>query len=460
MVSICEGCYQKQRKINELEEEVLSLKARLRYQERTAKEGLFKSSTPSSRKPTKANSSPENCSKQGGAKVGHKGNGRKSLSSHQADREAYLDVDERCPDCGKLMERIGCKDRSVIDYLRGESEKILYKLQMRKCSHCRKVYTAKAKGVFANNAFGNGLLSHIAIEHYLNGRTLGQLESPLGIGYGSLVKSMHTLAERLKDVPERLKDDYRKSPVKHADETSWRNDGQNGYAWGFFTDKISLFRLRKTRSAKVPAEVFGDKSLPGVLIVDRYNGYNKVPCAIQYCYAHLLRNLKDIEKDFPDNAEIKSFVQSLAPLLANAMSLRGLNLKPKAFKRQASLLKQKIVKIVHAEARHPAVQTFQSIFREHEDRMYPWADDPNIPAENNLSERQLRPLVIARKISFGSQSDRGARTREILMTVLNTLKKRCRDIGEVYDRFKSVLDALAEESRRDAYRLLFEPDTS
>ena len=124
------------------------------------------------------------------------------------------------------------------------------------------------------------------------------------------------------------------------------------------------------------------------------------------------------------------------------------------------MLKQKIVKIVHAEARHPAVQTFQSIFREHEDRMYHWADDPKIPAENNLSERQLRPLVIARKISFGSQSDRGARTREILMTVLNTLKKRCRDIGEVYDRFKSVLDALAEESRRDAYRLLFEPDTS
>ena len=187
MVSICEGCDQKQRKINALEEEVLSLKARLRYQEWTAKEGLFKSSTPSSNKPTKANSSPENCSKQGGAKVGHKGNGRKSLSSHQADREAYLDVGERCPD---------------------------------------------------------------------------------------------------------------------------------------------------------------------------------------------------------------------------------------------------------------------------------WADDPKIPAENNLSERQLRPLVIARKISFGSQSDRGARTREILMTVLNTLKKRCSDIGEVYDRFKSVLDALSEESRRDAYRLLFEPDTS
>lgn len=39
-----------------------------------------------------------------------------------------------------------------------------------------------------------------------------------------------------------------------------------------------------------------------------------------------------------------------------------------------------------------------------------------MPAENNLAERELRPLVIARKVSFGSQSDAGARTREILMT--------------------------------------------
>jgi len=46
-----------------------------------------------------------------------------------------------------------------------------------------------------------------------------------------------------------------------------------------------------------------------------------------------------------------------------------------------------------------------------------------VPADNNRAERELRPLVIARKVSFGSQSDAGAQTREILMTVLHTLKK-------------------------------------
>jgi transposase len=56
----------------------------------------------------------------------------------------------------------------------------------------------------------------------------------------------------LKDVPNALIEAYRNSPVKHADETGWRTDGNNGYAWLFCTPEISIFRIRKTRSASVP----------------------------------------------------------------------------------------------------------------------------------------------------------------------------------------------------------------
>lgn len=59
----------------------------------------------------------------------------------------------------------------------------------------------------------------MAVEHYLFGRTLGQLESQLGIGYGSLIQAMHGVAKILESVPERLVEEYRQSPVKHADET-------------------------------------------------------------------------------------------------------------------------------------------------------------------------------------------------------------------------------------------------
>jgi len=191
--------------------------------------------------------------------------------------------------------------------------------------------------------------------------------------------------------------------------------------------------------------------------VDRYNGYNKMPCLIQYCYAHLLRTVKDLEKDFPENSEIKSFVETLAPQLANAISLRTLDITDKQFKRQAAKIKNKIINITNRQAKHPAIQKIQDIFREKADRLYHWADDRNIPADNNLAERELRPLVIARKISFGSQSDAGAKTREILMTVLHTLKKGTPDVTTA---LKSALDKLAEQSHINPHKAIFSFDSS
>jgi len=191
--------------------------------------------------------------------------------------------------------------------------------------------------------------------------------------------------------------------------------------------------------------------------VDRYNGYNKMPCSIQYCYAHLLRTVKDLEKDFPENAEIKSFVEALAPQLANAITLRTLDITDKQFKRQAVKIKNEIINITNRQAKHPAIQKIQDIFREKADRLYHWAEDRNVPADNNLAERELRPLVIARKISFGSQSDAGAKTREILMTVLHTLKKTTVDVTGA---FKSALDKLAEQGDIDIYKAVFKFDSS
>ncbi|MDD5483605.1 MAG: hypothetical protein PHP98_08140 [Kiritimatiellae bacterium] len=71
--------------------------------------------------------------------------------------------------------------------------------------------------------------------------------------------------------------------------------------------------------------------------------------------------------------------------------------------------------------------------------------------------RELRPLVIARKLSFGSQSDAGARTREILMTVLHTLKKRSSNVEAA---FKAALDKIAANQKTDRYTALFFQNSS
>jgi len=231
-------------------------------------------------------------------------------------------------------------------------------------------------------------------------------------------------------------------------------DGRNGYVWLFATPTISLFRFRATRAASVPAEVLGQKPLSGVLVVDRYHGYNKAPVALEYCYAHLKRDTEAIEKEFPDEPEVAAFVGSLVPALAEAMTLRTLGLSRKEFLRRASRTKRRIIAVVHRQATHPAIRKIQNIFREHRDRLYHWARDPDIPAENNLAERDLRPLVVARKVSFGSQSVAGARTRETLMSLLHTLKKRRIPAAA---RLQSALDSLVENPSLDTHALIFTP---
>ncbi len=456
-MTYCKECLNKQQKVNDLEEEIACLKTKLRYQERTAKEGFFGSSTSSAKIPVKPNSRKEHQRYRGGGKVGHQGHGRGSICEEDADEVEKIPIGNICPDCRTPLEDKGTKARTVIDCQPIKMKKMLYHLQRKRCPKCKKLVSARAPGVLSKCLYSNQLLAYVAVQHYIYGNTLGQIEKQTGIGYSSLVDAMHQLSKRLKDVPNALIAAYRASEVKHADETGWRTDGNNGYAWLFCTPKISIFRVRKTRSASVPKEVFGEKPVPGVLVVDRYNGYNKLPVEIQYCYAHLLRTVKDLEKDFPENAEIKSFVEALAPQLANAITLRTLDITDKQFKRQATKIKNEIINITTRQARHPAIQKIQDIFREKAERLYHWAEDSNIPADNNLAERELRPLVIARKISFGSQSDAGAKTREILMTVLHTLKKKVPDVTVA---FKSALDKIAEQADIDPNKAIFSFDSS
>jgi len=92
------------------------------------------------------------------------------------------------------------------------------------------------------------------------------------------------------------------------------------------------------------------------------------------------------------------------PLLTRAMQLRTLPIPDQAFYEQAHKLKSKIQEVMQRQAQHAGIQNIQNIFRENPHRLYHWAQDRAIPADNNFAERELRPLVIARKISFGSQS--------------------------------------------------------
>jgi hypothetical protein len=280
---------------------------------------------------------------------------------------------------------------------------------------------------------------------------MGRISESMGVGAGSLMELFKRCARLVEGVVPRLIEEYRAAPVKHADETSWRTDGRNGYVWLFATRELSIFQFGKSRSSKVAQAVFGKGPLPGTLVVDRYAGYNKAPCAIQYCYAHLLREVTDLDKEFPGEGEVSTFVSVAAPQLALAMGLRRQPITDEEFYRRSAQLRDEIQATMANGAQHMGIRRIQDIFRVHEARLFHWSFNRAIPAENNLAERDLRPSVVARKVSYGSVTDAGAQVRSTLTTVVTTLKKQGYEVSR---QLKHALDVLARIPDHDPYALL------
>jgi transposase len=85
-------------------------------------------------------------------------------------------------------------------------------------------------------------------------------------------------------------------------------------------------------------------------------------------------------------------------------------------------------------------------------RLYQWCESELIPAENNYAEREIRKVVIARKMSYGSQSQDGAKTREIWTSVLQSLKKRAENPR---DKLVEALNKLSQNENLDITEELF-----
>jgi transposase len=453
----CENCFKKQRKIDELEEKNRRLRDQLRYYKARESKGFFGLQTPSSRLPVKPNTAPETSGRKKGAQPGHAGRGRVSCPKDEAAEVIELAALPACPHCGGDVETFETDERTVMDSEPLRPKRRVYRLPRQRCKKCRRIVRAKAPAVLPKSLYGNQLIANAVVMHYVHGIPLGRIAEQMDVSGGSLIGIFHRLATLFKKVPERLILKYRASWVKHADETTWRNSGKNGYVWLFATASLSIFVFRQTRSASVAKEVLGDDTLPGYLVVDRYAGYNWVLCIIQYCYAHLLREAQKLELEFPDADEIKTFVARIAPLLASAMELRARPISDEEFYAQAKKVRSEIVAAVERPATHLGIRHIQDIFRENEHRMYHWSVDRRVPADNNLGERDLRPSVVARKVSFGSQSDAGAETRGVLMTVLCTMRKRGFDTTA---HLKGVLDQLADNINQDPFPLLFPAETT
>lgn len=451
--SVCVNCITKDAEIQELRRRLQQAQDRICQLERRSNMP-FGSNTPSSKivhKPSAENAQ----AKRGGAKPGHKGKTRGAPKAAHEARRASLP--EHCPDCGGTLLYKRDDLRRLIDVERSRLLDLSLLVERGKCKCCQRSVSAPVQAL-PRSLIGNRLLAELAVSHYLRGIPMGTLMAQYGISNtlsdGTIWHSMYRLGGICQLAEPALIEDFRRELVRFADETSWRTDGRNGYLWLFSTLRTSIYIFGASRASAVPKRILGDHKLPGVLVVDRYAGYNSMPLSLQYCLAHLLRDLKDLQEEFSEVAEIARFCEAMIPLFASAISLRGLPIKEEEYYRRAREISDAMLDLSSAPSQHLGVRSFQDLILDEGDRLFMWTKDRSIPAHNNFSEGQIRRTVISRKVSFGSQSEKGAKTRSAICSLLGTAEKRVGNGDKLVEWLTDALNEISWQPKTTIYDLL------
>lgn len=237
---------------------------------------------------------------------------------------------------------------------------------------------------------------------------------------GGVVGVLKQLAREFGDYYANLEKIVKIARVKHTDSTSWRIAGKNYFAWVFITCGVVLYKIRKRNNSRVPISVFGRKQKGNILVIDRHSALRalakKAGFFLQLCWSHILDDSKQLAKNF--GAEGKYVHQKLKDIyeLAKGLDHQGTQ-------EHVEQLKGEILQLTQRHYKHLTVWKFVKnlYYRDVED-LFRFVTDPDVDPTNNISERELRALVIIRKISFGSGSPRGANATAMLLSVIQTLR--------------------------------------
>jgi hypothetical protein len=229
---------------------------------------------------------------------------------------------------------------------------------------------------------------------------------------------------------ESLKSDARASRILHADETGWRQDGQNGYIWSFSTpgeEAVRYYEYDASRGHQVVRRILGGK-FKGHLVSDFYGAYNEYPGEHQRCWIHLLRDLHELKEKHPQEVEVLDWAKAVRQLYDEPQKWLGASSSPSQEEREVRYVelvgRSHTLGLQYARVKeHPCWALAKRLLR-HEDELFQFVLVPGLSADNNLAERSVRPLVVVRKISGGSRSDEGTKTRMALASLFETWQAR------------------------------------
>ena len=254
------------------------------------------------------------------------------------------------------------------------------------------------------------------IQWYL--RTLHQLK----LSVGAVVRAVHQVARQAGPEVGGSLERIRSSPVVHADETGWRENGKNGCVWTFSTPAERFF-LRRGRGGKVVDEVLGE-SFEGILVSDFYVAYHHYPGLKQRCWAHLLRDIHALKALYPEDAVLARWAHGAQRLYAKAREGAGAGERPPP--RGQLALEERLLALCRPFLEDPlAVQAkLCRRIERHIKELFVFVSHPEAPSDNNAAERSLRHLVISRKISGGTRSEQGSDSKMTLASLFGTWRAK------------------------------------
>jgi transposase len=419
------------RHIDELRAEVERLKAELEQSRRGGK----RQAAPFSK------GLPKPDPKRPGRKPGHPSSHRAAPPPEQVDRTIEVPMPPECPGCQATLAEAAVvfHDQYQIDLPQPKPVVTRFRVPVARCPSCRRrvqgrhpEQTSDALGSAAVQ-YGPRLLGLAADLKHRLGVSYRKCSSVLltltgvVVASAALVRSGHRLRKLAQPSYDRLVEAASKSAVQHVDETGWKIGGRSAWLWVFADEHATLYRIRPSRAHEVVVEVLGEE-FAGVLVSDCFLAYDPLPFAKQKCLAHLLKTCGEIERS-KTRAAVR-FSRRVAALLRKAMALK--RRRGKIGDRGYVVLRGK----VHAELDRLLAETstdpdnarLAKRLRKQREHLLRFLDHDGVDATNNLAEREIRPAVIARKLSAGNRTDSGAETHAVLASLLRTCRRQGRDI--------------------------------
>lgn len=348
---------------------------------------------------------------------------------------------DECPECGYRLsgESVDYR-REVIELPPPQPVEVIeHQVIKRWCPHCERWRSPQldlSGEVFGQGRIGVRIASLVVYLRSTLRLTVRQVQEYLAtlhnlqLSVGEIVELAHETRRQLQSQADELLKQVRSEPVVHMDETSWRQDGQNGYVWTADTDgpdAVRYYEYNASRNHYVAQYLLGPR-FRGVLVSDFYSAYNLIAGRHQRCWVHLLRDLHKLKEEHAEAANVEEWATAVRQLYEEAQEWLRTHAPPTLAERNqkyASLVARlcELGQRYAFASDHPCWALAKRLLR-HQEELFQFVLVPGLPADNNLAERSIRPLVVIRKISGGSRSPEGTKTRLTLASLCATWKAR------------------------------------